>query len=139
MNPFTALSAKISMGVNVALLIALIFVLVSKNGEIRGLDNQINNPKTGYKVQLAKAQSDLSQCRTNNATLSGAIDRQSGSIRAMEAKASAQAAAAAKDLATIRQQGAQQTTKLNNVLSGQAKGNTACERAEYIVREVTRP
>lgn len=134
-NPFSALGAKIGFGLSAVLIAVIAVLLLTKNAEIRSLGRQ-NDKLT---KDLVAARADLTQCRTNNAALSGAIDRQNGSIRAMEARAAEQAAAGAKDLAVIRQQGAQQTTKLNNVLNGQAKGSTACERAEYIVREATRP
>lgn len=60
--------AYIGGGAALALALALTYVTVTKNVEISTLHDSIDNPSTGYKVQLATAQS-------NAISLKGGLDQ----------------------------------------------------------------
>lgn len=67
--------------------IAVALLVVAKNHEIHGLENQINNPKSGFVVRLANAHDALVTERNNTAVLTQSLQEQGDSIKLLGQKA----------------------------------------------------
>lgn len=77
--------AMIGGGLSAVLGLALVFTVISKNAEIKGLDKAINHPVTGYAVKLKNAHSDLATCKANRITIEDAARQQSEAVAAANA------------------------------------------------------
>jgi hypothetical protein len=87
-----------------------IMVVVSKNAEIRSLDNAINNPKNGWIARNAALSQDNSALKLNNTGLTASLATQSQSI---------------KDLAT---QGHLNDAKFDTLIAGMGQANATTAR-----------
>jgi len=122
-------------GAAIALLIASFFLLQAQmeNRSLTKLNNQldarINNPATGYVVQLAQA-------NTNVATLKTAVERQNVTIRTNAATADRQMAALNVALASAERRNVGLRADAARILNTPPKGNTLEQRVLDIDKRV---
>lgn len=126
-------------GGSVAALLAVVLAVtvISKNATIHGLENSIHNPKTGYAARLQKATADLTQCRANGVTLSGALDRANGSIMQLKTLAEQRAEQAQLMLAELHKRRPANAALLERIDKAVA-GSDACISTDQLILESLR-
>jgi hypothetical protein len=129
-----SLAGKVSMGLNIILILAIGALLVTKNLTISELRRSIDHPKTGYKVQLAKAQSDLTICRGNVSTLQGGIDRQNAGIRALADAADANRKIGAEKLERLRLEHKPLEIKVRQITNDRPQSSDLCAEADRLIK-----
>jgi hypothetical protein len=125
---------QIGCGAAVALAIVLGWHLIQAKLEVRRLStsvavltDRIENPKTGYIVQLARAQSNI-------ATLKSGIQDQNDKFAAWQAEGERQMAATERALKAARSEVARLQARSDGTLRYVPKGDDVCERIEDIRR-----
>lgn len=83
------------------------------------------------------AETNLSTCRTNGETLSGALERQSASLTALKAEGDRRARDNAKALEAGRKQGAAALSEAERILGLHTKGADTCQRLLDAERQIS--
>jgi|GEM_PF-4773779 len=112
------------------LAIALAAAMLFYTGKVRGLENAIDNPTTGYKVQLAAASA-------NALTLKGGLDQCNAGVAA---HASEQAATDKRlaDAAAAMQPVLEKLQKSNAAIMATKSGPDICKSANSLIMEQVR-
>lgn len=126
----TGLTAASTVGLG----IALAYVVISKNGEIRAIKDTIENPNTGYKIQISDLKDDLRQCKDNTQTLTTAIQGQNLSNEQFRMTASIVDAMSSAALANSRAITMASTRKTQQIQQFIPNSNeTRCEAADRLI------
>lgn len=131
-NLSTMFIAKSSVALNLVLIGIIVLMMVFKTAEIRGLRNQIDDPKTGYKARLATANLALGTCRANNVAYRDAVRKQNDAIEALAASGTARDAAALAALTKVRQNPV--TVRVEEIRQTKATGDL-CASADTLIKE----
>lgn len=134
-NLSTMFVAKSSVALNLVLIGIIVLMMVTKGAEIRGLKDQIDNPKHGLKVQLADANASLGTCRANNATYRAAVERQNNAIDALAAAANASQEAGLVALNKVRQNPV--TVRVEEIQRTKSSGDL-CKSADDLIKEAVK-
>lgn len=129
----TMFVAKSSVALNLVLIGIVVLMMVSKGAEIRGLHKQIDDPKTGLKVQLADTQNTLGICRANVATMRTSLDRQNAAVDALARAGVERDQLGAAALANARKNNQPLTVKVQEIQTTKASGDL-CKSADDLIK-----
>lgn len=125
-------------GTGCALLAALLaYTIITKNAQIKALDQQINDPVTGLAIRLQNAQSDLALCRANRITMIEAVRRQNEAVAAAWAEGQKRIAALDEQLNKARRETTSAQAAASAILTTQP-GDDLCAAADALILEAVR-
>ena len=129
--------AKSSVALNLFLLGALVLLTVSNSATVRGLNDQIDNPKTGYKIQLLTTSGYWEACKRNREVLVNSIETQNKSVSDMASASATMASAGREALAAVRKQNAPMDTKIRKIVEARPTGDV-CRSADTLILETVK-
>lgn len=132
------LLGRISTILNIVLIGGAIILLLMKNATIAELRRSIDNPKTGYKAQIALLNRDMATCRANVSGLRGGIEAQNRGIEAVAEAARANAALGKVELERARLANKPLEVKVRQVSSDTAKSADLCAEADRVLLETVK-
>ncbi len=134
---FSALTSKVYGGLAIFLALALVYVTVSKNGEIRQLTASIERPVTGWRARLDRCELDRQTLRGNQAKLEKAVTDHNASLDRIKAAADLRAANAANDRLRALEQAKTAEAKAAT-LAKRVAGSDVCKSARDLILEYTK-
>ena len=129
--------AKSSVALNLFLLAALVLGTVSKNATISSLRDQIDNPKTGYKVQLATTYGYWEACKRNREGLVASLNTQNRAVASMAAASEQMAQAGKVALQEVREHNKPLDIKVRQVMEARPTGDL-CKSADALILETVK-
>lgn len=124
--------AMIGGGLAMVLLVALIWVTVSKNNAIGDLNNRI----TALEAEIQVAQNDLAICQGNTANLTAGIERQNAAVATLEAEGRVRDERGKAALAAVRRENEALAAATRAVIDFQPRpGEDICVAADRMIRE----
>lgn len=120
-------------GVILILTLALAYITLTKNAEIRSLNKNV----TRLETNLSRVTADLATCRGNTARLDQAIDAQNRSMAELVAKAAVQARQADALLGELAKARINNDAKLARIAKAVA-GADMCASADALILENVR-
>lgn len=132
-NPFSAIGAKLSMGLSVLLIGMLMFVGYTKNNEIKALKKE----RDRLVLRVEQAQGNLLRCQHNGASLAASLARQNASLADLAHATATQADAGLKALGEARK--GSTVIRERVVQIGTSKpGPDACKSANDLISETVK-
>lgn len=113
--------------------IAFIMVHVADNARINTLNDQIDNPKTGYKKRVESAIADNTTLRNNNGVLSETLAHQNAAFEELKSKADAASGKFDTIIAGMAASNASTARKLDIINKAQP-GPNRCDSALALIK-----